>query len=94
MKNDKVSARLVVKGRVQGVWYRLFTQRKATGLGLTGWVRNRADGSVEVAAEGPRGKVEALIATLESGPPLSQVEEVEVEWEPFQDHFRSFEISY
>ncbi|MFP8875609.1 MAG: acylphosphatase, partial [Myxococcota bacterium] len=50
-----------IRGRVQGVWYRGSTQQEAQRVGVTGWVRNRPDGSVEAALEGPREAVEALL---------------------------------
>jgi acylphosphatase len=79
--SGRLRARLHVRGRVQGVWYRQSTADEANRLGLAGWVRNRADGSVEVAAEGARQAVEALVAWCRRGPPAARVEAVEVEWE-------------
>jgi acylphosphatase len=70
-----------VRGRVQGVWYRQSTADEANRLGLSGRVRNRADGSVEVTAEGAREAVESLVAWCRRGPPAARVEAVEVEWE-------------
>ncbi len=71
-----VRVRLVVSGRVQGVWYRASTQAEARRLGLTGWVRNLLDGGVEVEAQGPVARVEALIAWCREGPGLARVLEV------------------
>ncbi len=73
-------ARLRVVGMVQGVFYRQSTADEAGRLRLAGTVRNLADGSVEVVAEGPRDAVEALQAWCRRGPPAARVEEVEVEW--------------
>jgi acylphosphatase len=67
-----------IEGRVQGVGYRLWTQRTAVGLGLRGWVRNRRDGSVEAVFQGPDADVAAMIARCEEGPPGSAVTKVEV----------------
>ena len=61
------AARLVVQGRVQGVYFRVSTKTVARELGLTGWVQNCPDGSVEVFAEGELGKIEALIAWCHQG---------------------------
>jgi len=72
-----VRRRLVVTGRVQGVWYRESCRRAAVGLGVNGWVRNRADGSVEVALEGPRAQVTAMVAWCHQGPTHAHVERVE-----------------
>jgi len=70
--------RATVRGRVQGVFFREATRARALALGALGWVRNAADGSVVVHAEGPEAAVEALIAFLREGPPAASVEEVEV----------------
>ena len=68
-----------VHGRVQGVFFRASTEEEARRLGLSGWVRNRRDGSVEVFAQGAPEAVEALLAWLHEGPPLAEV--VRVDWE-------------
>ncbi len=77
------SARLhaIVSGRVQGVNFRYYTQQRANQLRLSGWVANRDDGTVEVAAEGPRPALDELLAFLQVGPSLAAVEHVQVEWE-------------
>ncbi len=80
----KARARMVITGVVQGVGYRAFAERRASNLGLTGWVRNRADGSVEALVEGERDKIEELLTHCRRGPTLSQVEDVEVTWEDFR----------
>lgn len=71
--------RAIVSGRVQGVSYRASTVDEAQRLGLVGWVKNRADGSVELEAEGPTDKVAALLAWCESGPPAARVDRVAVD---------------
>jgi acylphosphatase len=70
------AVRVVVSGRVQGVWFRAWTVETATGLGLAGWVRNRADGSVEALFAGPADAVETMIARCHDGPPAAQVDAV------------------
>ena len=70
----------VVRGRVQGVGYRYFVLREATGLGLDGWVRNEADGSVRCCVEGPRPDLEVLLVALQTGPPGAWVHAVDVTW--------------
>jgi acylphosphatase len=72
--------RVIVKGRVQGVSYRWFTVEEAERLGLTGWVRNLPDGSVELEAEGPEPQLEALVTWCRRGPPAARVTDVDVEW--------------
>lgn len=74
-----VRVRAVVAGRVQGVWFRESCRREAERLGVTGWVRNRADGSVEIEAQGRRAAVDALVTWAHAGPRLAVVESVGVE---------------
>jgi len=68
--------RLRITGTVQGVWYRASTVDRAQSLGLTGWARNCADGSVEVLAVGDAAAVEALIEWAHEGPPKAVVDEI------------------
>ena len=74
-----VRAHLVVRGLVQGVWFRGSMQSEAQLLGVGGWVRNRADGAVEAEVEGERAAVDALIAWARRGPPGARVDDVSVE---------------
>lgn len=69
----KTAKRWIITGDVQGVGFRLFVQNKASGLGLSGWARNRSDGSVEVYAAGPAEKLSGLAAALHAGPRLAYV---------------------
>ncbi len=69
---------ICVRGRVQGVWYRASTERKANELGLTGYVQNEADGSVSIVAEGTPESLQELVQWCHHGPPLARVEKVEV----------------
>ena len=77
---DHKRLRAVVRGRVQGVGFRASTQARAARLGLTGYVRNQIDGSVELVAEGPRGVLDVLLDYLQTGPPGARVEQVTHEW--------------
>lgn len=70
---------LRIHGRVQGVFFRNWTADQARALGVRGWVRNRLDGSVELAAYGENESVETLIAHCRTGPPAAKVERIEVE---------------
>lgn len=75
-----VRARLEVRGRVQGVWFRGSMEAEARRLGVSGWVRNRPDGTVEAEAEGETTAVEALVAWARHGPPGARVTDVRLEW--------------
>ena len=70
--------RLVVSGRVQGVWYRGSMEREAARLGVAGWVKNRPDGTVEAVVEGDPASVEALVGWCRKGPPSARVDGVEI----------------
>jgi len=69
--------RLIVHGRVQGVWYRGWTVDQAEALGLDGWVRNRRDGTVEILVSGPDDAIAAFVARCRHGPPAAEVERIE-----------------
>lgn len=88
------AAEILVVGRVHGVGYRDFVQRRATRLGLTGYVMNLSDGRVRVRAEGASESIEELVRELEKGPPLAQVEQVSVTWLPPRGRFATFEIRF
>lgn len=74
-----MNRRLRIHGRVQGVWFRGWAVDVARELGLSGWVRNRHDGSVEILAEGPEEAIEALIERCRQGPSGARVEQVQAE---------------
>ena len=79
--SDPITVRVRIRGRVQGVWYRGWTVDEARRLGLSGWVRNRRDGSVEAVFSGPEHAVRAMIAYCRRGPPGALVREVTEEAE-------------
>ena len=72
------SVRLIITGRVQGVWYRAWFMEKAINLALSGWIRNLNDGSVEAVVSGLRENVEEMKKTSWSGPPLAKVDNIDV----------------
>ncbi|HSH70978.1 MAG TPA: acylphosphatase [Deferrisomatales bacterium] len=78
---ETVRARVIVAGRVQGVWFRASTQDTAVNLGVSGWVRNLPGGEVEGVFEGPRGAVEQAVAWCRRGPPGARVESCDVTWD-------------
>ena len=82
----------VVRGRVQGVGFRYWVVRRATGLGLTGWVANELDGSVRCVAEGEGGSLDELEDFLRNGPTGAVVEEVQAVRMPATGAFAAFEI--
>ncbi len=92
--NDIVRVRIRVYGIVQGVGFRYYTKMHADRLGVRGYVENKPDGSVEVVAEGPRDKVEALLDIVRRGPPAAVVERVDVEYEEPRGEFDRFYIRY
>lgn len=79
-----------VSGRVQGVFYRATAERVASGLGLTGWVRNLSDGRVEAIAEGPAEALESFVLWCHEGPPGARVDGVSVESHPATGEFTGF----
>ena len=85
----------IVTGRVQGVAFRAATAAQAQQLGgLTGWVRNLPDGSVEIVAEGARERVEALLAWARRGPPAARVAGVQASWGDPRGDLPPFDISF
>jgi acylphosphatase len=75
---EPVTRRMVARGRVQGVWFRESMRREAERLGVTGWIRNRLDGSVEAVVQGSPGAVDQIIAWARRGPEAADVESLEV----------------
>lgn len=91
---ELVRARIRVSGIVQGVGYRYFVRNAAMSLGLSGYVRNVPDGTVEVVAEGARSEVNALVAELRMGPRHATVRGVDVEWQEPQKDFKGFDYAF
>ena len=89
-----VRLQAIVHGRVQGVNFRYYTRRRASELGLTGYVRNLWDRTVEVVAEGRRAKVETLLAFLHVGPRSAAVTQVDAQWPAPTGEFDRFEVRY
>lgn len=89
-----IRARLIIEGRVQGVFFRDSARRKARELGVNGWVKNLPDGNVETLAEGAEEDVERLIAWCHKGPPHAMVSRVKESREEWQGVFDSFDIVF
>ena len=88
----RVQARVIVSGRVQGVFFRAETQAMALSEGLAGWVRNLPDGRVEAVFEGEKEAVERAIAWCRRGPTLARVDDIEVRWEDEPRQLRGFQV--
>ena len=93
MKNP-VRAHAIITGRVQGVCFRMETCRAVAHMNVSGWVRNRHDGSVEAIFEGERADVEAALAWCRQGPSLSRVDHVRVSWRQYVGDLEGFTIAY
>ncbi len=83
---------MVVKGRVQGVYFRASAQREARRLGVCGWVRNRADGSLEIVAEGEEAAVRDLHGWAQKGPSAARVDKVDTRWRSYVGEYSDFRI--
>jgi acylphosphatase len=93
--SQQASLHAVVHGLVQGVNFRYFVMRRATELGLTGYVRNVfLDGTVEVVAEGMRDRLEQLLRYLEVGPRAARVKKVDVSWSEYSGEFSRFDVKF
>lgn len=92
MPHEKVRARMLISGRVQGVCFRMYMEDEARRHGVTGWVRNLPTGQVESVCEGEKEGVEQVVRWAHRGPPAAHVEDVEVTWEPFQGDLAGFRI--
>lgn len=90
----KIRASIIVTGRVQGVFFRDFTRENAIKLGLTGWVRNLPNGSVESMVEGEKDDILKLIEHLKQGPSVASVKGVKVNWQKYIGKGTDFSIQY
>ncbi|UCG44554.1 MAG: acylphosphatase [Candidatus Bathyarchaeota archaeon] len=88
----KIKAHIFVSGRVQGVFFRHETRKRAILLHVYGWIRNLPDGRVEALFEGEEGSVKKLIAFCRQGPPGAQVTGVNVSWADYTGAFDAFRI--
>jgi acylphosphatase len=90
MANKRVE--LIIRGRVQGVFFRAAAQREARRLGITGWVKNRTDGSLELTAEGEEESIRELSGWAQHGPSAARVDHVDVRWRGYSGEFSEFSI--
>jgi acylphosphatase len=94
MSSKKVRARVIVHGRVQGVFFRYETQQAATKRDVAGWVRNLPDGTVEAVFEGIEDNVHSTLKWCRQGPPHARVDKLDVDWLPPEETYNRFEIRY
>ena len=92
IENKPVALSIKVLGRVQGVFFRAFTRREAILLGITGYVRNLSDGSVEVYAEGETDKLKNLEQRLQQGPSRASVSQVITTHTSYTGNYDSFQV--
>jgi len=90
----KSTVHVVISGRVQGVWFRVSTKQKAEQLGVTGWVKNTADGKVEALFEGDKKHIQEMIDWCHQGPPSAQIDHVEITEQSSSNGFDGFSIKY
>jgi acylphosphatase len=92
MTGERARVTIIVRGRVQGVFFRRATAEQARSLGLKGWARNLIDGSVEIIAEGNRHNLEILLAWTHHGPSYARVDAVQARWQAYQEEFAQFRV--
>jgi acylphosphatase len=92
--SNKTRAHILVTGRVQGVLFRLNTKKEADKLGISGWVRNLADGRVEAVFEGEEQNVEQMVNWTRKGPIWAKIDDFSVTWEDYSGEFPAFEIRH
>ena len=83
---------VIVSGRVQGVFFRIETKNAAKRFNVSGWVKNRPDGTVEAVFEGAEADVESVLQWCRKGPPMARVKGIETEWKDHTGEFDRFEI--
>lgn len=89
---NKARIRVLISGRVQGVFFRMETKRFADQLGVTGWVQNKADGNVEAVFEGEESLVNQAVSWCKKGPPRSNVTDINIFREKYTGEFTSFNV--
>lgn len=90
---EPARAHLRISGRVQGVYFRATAQDTGRALGLTGWIRNLADGSVEAVFEGPRERLEEMVEWCRHGPPQARVDGVDLSWGSATGEFSTLRVT-
>lgn len=88
------SVNMIIKGRVQGVSFRAWTEAEAKKLNISGWVKNLDNGDVEIVAEGNETNLHKFINLCKHGPGAARVENIQIKWEKFSGEFSDFEVVY
>lgn len=91
---EYLRAQVIIHGIVQGVYFRASTREAAVRIGVGGWVRNLADGTVQALFEGEKKKVEEIVGWCHKGPPGARVDRVELAWETYKGEYKQFDIRY
>lgn len=92
--SENATVHMVLKGRVQMVGFRWFAYQWAGDFDLSGWVKNNIDGTVEIEVEGKKSRIESFIKEMKTGPRYALVDNVDLNWNPFLNEYRSFEIRH
>ncbi len=92
--SDHICVHAIISGRVQGVFFRMETKRKADACSVSGWVRNLPDGSVEAVFEGERPRVEDVLEWCRQGPPSARVEQVKASEQSSTEGCDGFNVRY
>lgn len=90
--NEKKAVHVIISGRVQGVFFRMETRRAAESYGVTGWVRNRPEGTVEAIFEGMAHNVDAVLDWCKKGPPMASVSDIEATVVDYTGDYENFSI--
>jgi acylphosphatase len=90
--DEPTRVRIIVTGRVQGVFFRRAAAEQARTLSITGWACNLNDGSVEIVGEGKRRNLEILLSWAHNGPRHARVDAVQAQWSPCKDGFTQFQV--
>jgi len=93
-QQQSIRANIIVRGHVQGVFYRASTLEQAQALRLKGWVQNLPDGGVEILVEGPSDAVENLIAWAKHGPSMARVDDINVRYQSARNEFDTFRVEH
>ncbi len=94
MAKELTTAHIIITGTVQGVGFRYYTRRLASSLGLTGFVKNLANGEVEIEAEGDKQNVQKLTRDLQTKDMSEYISELKLEWAPYQNKYQDFTITF